>query len=247
MRSSTKGGIAPCAVAGRIGWREALVLPGVGAFGDCVQNLKKQGLWETLREWLGAGKPFLGICLGYQILFESSEETPGEEGLGFFPGVVRRFGAKGLKSPHMGWNTLELNSPRHPLWEGLPDDPYVFFVHSYFPVPDDSRIVTSRATYGETFAASVASGNIAAMQFHPKKSQATGLAILRNFVTLQASRPSALRTPTCDDYISCNRFDGRRGRAVEAGEGGAKDSIFQKPRGVREEVGRGRGRFSARC
>ena len=190
MRSSTKE--RNCALCGRrriLDGVRALVLPGVGAFGDCVQNLKKQGLWETLREWLGAGKPFLGICLGYQILFESSEETPGEEGLGFFPGVVRRFGAKGLKVPHMGWNTLELNSPRHLLWEGLPDDPYVFFVHSYFPVPDDSRIVTSRATYGETFAASVASGNIAAMQFHPEKSQATGLAILRNFVTLQASRP----------------------------------------------------------
>lgn len=159
---------------------EAVVLPGVGAFGDCVRNLKERRLWEPLGEWLAAGKPFLGICLGYQLLFESSEETPGVAGFGFFRGKVKRFDNAGLKIPHMGWNTLEL-AP-HPLWKGLPEDPSVFFVHSYFPVPLEESIITSRTTYGETFAASVARGPIAAMQFHPEKSQAIGLSILRNFI-----------------------------------------------------------------
>ena len=159
---------------------KAVVLPGVGAFGDCVRNLKERRLWEPLRDWLAAGKPFLGICLGYQLLFESSEETPGVPGFGLFHGKVKRFAEAGLKIPHMGWNTLELVS--HPLWKGLPKNPSVFFVHSYFPVPEDDSIVTSRTTYGETFAASVARGRIAAMQFHPEKSQAIGLAILRNFI-----------------------------------------------------------------
>lgn len=159
---------------------DAVVLPGVGAFGDCVRNLKERGLWEPIGAWLESGKPFLGICLGYQLLFDSSEETPGVKGFGFFPGKVKRFNDAGLKIPHMGWNTLDRNN--HHLWQGLPTNPYVFYVHSYFPVPDDDSIVTSRTTYGETFAASVARGNVAAMQFHPEKSQETGLAILKNFI-----------------------------------------------------------------
>lgn len=159
---------------------DAMVLPGVGAFGDCVRNLQERKLWEPVREWLGSGKPFFGICLGYQLLFESSEETPGVEGLGFFKGQVKRFHDNGLKIPHMGWNTLDRND--HPFWKGLPENPYVFFVHSYFPAPEDSSIVTSRSTYGETFAASVARGNVSAVQFHPEKSQETGLTILRNFI-----------------------------------------------------------------
>ena len=159
---------------------DAMVLPGVGAFGDCVRNLQERGLWDPVKEWLGSGRPFLGICLGYQLLFESSEETPGVKGFGFFKGQVRRFHEAGLKIPHMGWNTLQKND--HKLWQGLPENPYVFFVHSYFPVPEDSSIITSRTTYGETFAASVARDNVAAVQFHPEKSQETGLAILRNFI-----------------------------------------------------------------
>ena len=159
---------------------DAVVLPGVGAFGDCVNNIKERGLWEPLNEWLAAGKPFLGICVGYQLLFESSEETPGVTGFGFFRGRVKRFDDVGLKIPHMGWNTLDL-SP-NPLWKGLPANPSVFFVHSYFPVPEDDSIVTSRTTYGETIAASVSQGRIAAVQFHPEKSQAVGLSILRNFI-----------------------------------------------------------------
>ncbi len=167
---------SPAALAGA----DAMVLPGVGAFGDCVRNLRERGLWDPVKDWLASGKPFLGICLGYQLLFESSEETPGVKGFGFFPGKVKRFHEAGLKIPHMGWNSLELND--HPLWHGLPANPYVFFVHSYFPVPDDPAIVTSRTTYGETFAASVARDNVAAVQFHPEKSQDTGLAIMRNFI-----------------------------------------------------------------
>ena len=159
---------------------DAVVLPGVGAFGDCVRNLQERGLWNPIKEWLGSGRPFLGICLGYQLLFESSEETPGVNGFGFFKGQVRRFHEAGLKIPHMGWNTLQKSD--HKLWQGLPENPYVFFVHSYFPVPEDPSIITSRTTYGETFAASVARDNVAAVQFHPEKSQETGLAILRNFI-----------------------------------------------------------------
>jgi len=159
---------------------DAVVLPGVGAFGDCVRNLQERALWNPIKEWLGSGRPFLGICLGYQLLFESSEETPGVNGFGFFKGQVRRFHEAGLKIPHMGWNTLQKND--HKLWKGLPENPYVFFVHSYFPVPEDPSIITSRATYGETFAASVARDNVAAVQFHPEKSQGTGLAILKNFI-----------------------------------------------------------------
>ncbi|MGB8356863.1 MAG: imidazole glycerol phosphate synthase subunit HisH [Chthoniobacteraceae bacterium] len=159
---------------------DAMVLPGVGAFGDCVRNLQERQLWDPVKEWLGSGRPFLGICLGYQLLFESSEETPGVNGFGFFKGQVRRFHEAGLKIPHMGWNTLQKND--HKLWQGLPENPYVFFVHSYFPVPEDPSIITSRTTYGETFAASVARDNVAAVQFHPEKSQETGLAILRNFI-----------------------------------------------------------------
>jgi len=160
----------------------AVVLPGVGAFGDCARNLRERNLWEPIRRWIGKDKPFLGICLGYQLLFDSSEETPGETGFGFFRGKVRRFQTRGLKIPHMGWNNLALAAPGNPLWRGLTADPSVFFVHSYFPAPEDESIVTSRATYGETFAASAAAGNITGVQFHPEKSQAEGLAILGNFV-----------------------------------------------------------------
>jgi glutamine amidotransferase len=163
-----------------LGEARAVVLPGVGAFGDCVRNLQERKLWDPIKGWLSSGKPFLGICLGYQLLFESSEETPGVEGFGFFRGQVRRFQDESLKIPHMGWNTLDRND--HMLWRGLPKTPYVFFVHSYFPVPEDPSIVTSRTTYGETFAASVARDNVAAVQFHPEKSQDIGLAILRNFI-----------------------------------------------------------------
>ncbi len=167
----------------RLADAQAVVLPGVGAFGDCVRGLQWRGLWEPVRDWLAADKPFLGICVGYQMLFESSEESPGVRGFGFFAGAVKRFTTPGLKVPQIGWNQLEFTDPAHLLWSGLPGQSHVYFVHSYFPVPEDEAIVTSRATYGESFAASAARGRICAVQFHPEKSQAAGLRILRNFLT----------------------------------------------------------------
>ncbi len=168
--------------AARVAEAEAVVLPGVGAFGDCVRGLQSRGLWEPLAAWLAADKPFLGICVGYQMLFEDSEESPGVRGFGFFPGKVKRFTTPGLKVPQIGWNQLDLVPPLHPLWRGLPSKPHVYFVHSYFPDCPESAVVTARATYGETFAAAAARGRVAGVQFHPEKSQAVGLGILRNFI-----------------------------------------------------------------
>ncbi len=159
---------------------EAVVVPGVGAFGDCAQNLRKSGLWEPLTEWLQAERPYLGICLGYQLLFESSEESPGHKGLGILPGRVVRFAGSGLKIPHIGWNTLL--GARGPIYRTLPASPYFYFVHSYFPVPADDLLVSARCEYGGTFAASVSRGSLHATQFHPEKSQSAGLALLKNFL-----------------------------------------------------------------
>jgi imidazole glycerol-phosphate synthase subunit HisH len=167
--------------AGEIKAAHRVVLPGVGAFGDCVRGLKERGLWETTQSCLTDGRPFLGICVGYQMLFEESEESPGITGLGFFPGKVRRFSTPGLKVPQIGWNGLDL-SP-HPLWNGLGKNPHVYFVHSYYCEPKEAAIVTARSTYGETFAAAAAQGPVAGVQFHPEKSQGAGLAILGNFLT----------------------------------------------------------------
>ena len=164
----------------RLAEADGVVLPGVGAFGDCVQGLQSRGLWEPLAEWLAADKPFLGICVGYQMLFDESEESPGVRGFGFFPGKVQRFGTPGLKVPQIGWNQLDLRP--HSLWRGLPPQPHVYFVHSYFPAPREKADVTAYATYGETFAASAARGRVAGVQFHPEKSQEVGLGILRNFI-----------------------------------------------------------------
>jgi imidazole glycerol-phosphate synthase subunit HisH len=159
---------------------EAVVVPGVGAFGDCARNLRHSGLWEPLSEWLDAGRPYLGICLGYQLLFESSEESPGCKGFGFLPGRVVRFAGNGLKVPHIGWNSL-LNI-RGPIYRELPDNPFFYFVHSYFPLPADEGLVSAQCEYGDKFAASASRGNLHATQFHPEKSQSAGLALLKNFL-----------------------------------------------------------------
>jgi glutamine amidotransferase len=159
---------------------DAVVVPGVGSFGDCARNLRSTGLWEPIKDWIRAGKPYLGICLGYQLLFESSEESPGVEGLGVLPGSVVRFPAGPLKVPHMGWNTLE--APRGPLYQGLGEAPSFYFVHSFHPVPADSAVVSATCVYGASFAASVSAGSLHAVQFHPEKSQAAGLALLRSFL-----------------------------------------------------------------
>lgn len=161
---------------------DSVLLPGVGAFGDCVRNLRSRELWEPLAAWMESGKPFLGICVGYQLLFERSEEDLEAEGFGYFKGAVKKFHGDALKVPQMGWNTLDIPEPRTPLWRGLPEQPYVYFLHSYYPDPENPAVITSRATYGQTYAASAACGNVAGVQFHPEKSQAVGLTVLRNFI-----------------------------------------------------------------
>ncbi len=167
-----------------------VVLPGVGAFDDCMHALAKQGLVEGCREFLKTGKPFLGICVGYQALFEKSEEFNSRApGLGVFRGNVVRFQRQaGLKIPQIGWNQLEIAQGHCPLYRGIPTGSYVYFVHSYFPKPADPSIVATRTTYGETFASSVWRDNVFATQFHPEKSQKVGLKLLRNFADLATGR-----------------------------------------------------------
>lgn len=161
----------------------ALVVPGVGSFGDCARQLREAGLWDFLRDWLAAERPYLGICLGYQLLFQSSEESPGVEGLGALRGKVVHFPKdSGLKIPHMGWNQLHITAPSDRLMKGFSQEPDFYFVHSYYPVPEDPSVITSTCNYGVEFAASVSRGNLSAVQFHPEKSQALGLSMLRNFI-----------------------------------------------------------------
>lgn len=159
-----------------------LVLPGVGSFGDCVTKLRHQGLEPLIRAWIAEDKPFLGICVGYQVLFESGEETPDVPGLGIFRGRVVKFPEMGLKIPHMGWNSLDLVNSEDSLWQHMSDDPYVYFVHSYYPEVEDESLISSSCTYGVEFAASITRGRLVATQFHPEKSQRTGLLLLQNFL-----------------------------------------------------------------
>jgi imidazole glycerol-phosphate synthase subunit HisH len=162
---------------------DALVLPGVGSFGDSARHLQERNLFEPIRDWLADGRKFLGICLGYQLLFQASEESPGVEGLGFLEGNVRRFKTAGIKVPQIGWNRLKWTRPAHERFPDLPKDPFVYFVHSYYPAPQEGSIVAATTTYGEEFAAAVVTDNLLATQFHPEKSQENGLAILRQFVS----------------------------------------------------------------
>lgn len=162
---------------------DKVVLPGVGAFGDCMKNLEASGLIPIIMETAGSGKPFLGICLGLQVMFEGSEEAPGVKGLGIFKGLVKKIVAPELKIPHMGWNSLKMDA-KSLLLENLPANPYVYFVHSFHAVPSEENIVTAFAIYGEKLTAAVGKNNVQAMQFHPEKSSSVGLKILENFVRL---------------------------------------------------------------
>jgi glutamine amidotransferase len=164
----------------------AVVLPGVGAFDDCIQALARQSLLEASRQFIQSGRPFLGICVGYQALFEKSEEFNScAAGLSIFQGKVVRFAARdGLKIPQIGWNQLDIVRTDCPLFRGIPGGSYVYFVHSFFPRPADPSIVATRTTYGETFVSSVWRDNVFATQFHPEKSQKIGLQLLANFVAL---------------------------------------------------------------
>lgn len=162
---------------------DALVLPGVGSFDPAVQHLRSRGLEEPIKQAIASGKPFLGICLGLQILFDSSEEGT-EPGLGIVAGTVRRFRSEpGITIPHMGWNELEFAQPKSPLWQQLSDRPRVYFVHSYYVDPVDPTIRAATVTHGsQTVTAAIARDNLMAVQFHPEKSSTTGLQILSNFV-----------------------------------------------------------------
>lgn len=164
---------------------DAVVLPGVGSFDPAMQNLRSRNLIEPIKRAIASGKPFLGICLGLQILFESSEEGV-EPGLGVIAGKVRRFRSEpGLTIPHMGWNQLEFTQPDLPLWQNLPSDPWVYFVHSYYVDPVDWEVRSAIVTHGsQNVTAAIAKDNLMAVQFHPEKSSSTGLQMLSNFVSL---------------------------------------------------------------
>ena len=169
---------------------DAVVLPGVGAFDDCINALRKQELLEASKKFIESGKPFLGICVGYQALFERSEEFNScAAGLSVFKGNVVRFSdGNGLKVPQIGWNQLENVNSNCPLYRGIENGSYVYFVHSFYPKPVDQTIVATRTSYGESFASSIWRDNVFATQFHPEKSQKVGLQLLKNFVDYAAER-----------------------------------------------------------
>ena len=164
---------------------DKVILPGVGHFGDAMEKLRSFGLVDVIREIAQSGKPFLGICLGLQLLFERSEEAPGVEGLGILKGEILRIpDDRGLKVPHIGWNSLKLQNQGR-LFRGLEEEPYVYFVHSYYLKAAEPQIVKAVTEYGVRIDASVEQGNVFACQFHPEKSSRTGLAILNNFSKLE--------------------------------------------------------------
>jgi glutamine amidotransferase len=163
---------------------DAIVLPGVGSFDPAMQHLRSRHLEEPIKQAIASGKPFLGICLGMQILFESSEEGK-EPGLGIVAGTVKRFRHEpGITIPHMGWNQLELTQPQSPLWQQLPAHPWVYFVHSYYVDPANPNVRAATITHGsQVVTAAIAHNNLMAVQFHPEKSSTAGLQILANFVS----------------------------------------------------------------
>jgi len=159
---------------------DAVVLPGVGAFGECVRKLRERGMDEACLEAYRTGKPFLGVCVALQVFFEASEESPGVEGLGIFPGKVVRFDVGDLKVPHMGWNDLDLVCP-HPVLDGLSGEAF-YFVHSYYPEPEEPSDLLGVSDYGGAFCAAAGRENLAAVQFHPEKSSLAGLKLYENFL-----------------------------------------------------------------
>lgn len=161
------------------------ILPGVGAFADAMARLRENGLDVALHQFIASGRPLLGICLGLQLLFARSHEDGLHQGLGIIPGEVVRFSSQaGLKVPHMGWNTLQLTRPDCPLFRGLPPEPAVYFVHSYYAAPADPALIAATADYPTPFTAALWKNNILAVQFHPEKSQTLGLQMLANFARL---------------------------------------------------------------
>ena len=159
---------------------DAVVLPGVGAFGDCMRKLRERGMDEACREAFGAGKPFLGVCVALQVVFEGSEESPGVEGLGLMPGSVVRLGGDNLKVPHIGWNELYL-ARSHPVLDGLDGEAF-YFVHSYYPEPEVAGDLIGETEYGMRFCSAAGRENLVAVQFHPEKSSGAGLGLYENFL-----------------------------------------------------------------
>lgn len=169
---------------GEIAAADSVILPGVGAFGHAMSEIDKRGMAETVKNAARSGKPFLGICVGMQLLFEGSEENPGVPGLGLLPGKVVRFHEKdGLKIPHMGWNQIKIIG-QNPIFAGLSDSPYMYFVHSYCALAGKKEQVSATSEYGMTFDAAVEDGRLFGVQFHPEKSGELGHRILRNFIAL---------------------------------------------------------------
>lgn len=158
-----------------------VILPGVGSFGDAMECMRESGLIDTVKGVALSGKPFLGVCLGLHLLFEESEESPGAKGLGIFKGKIRRIPDCGLKIPHMGWNNIECSKDSKILSK---DNPFVYFVHSYYIDPEDKDIISSYTEYGEKLPVSIEKDNIFAVQFHPEKSGDAGLDILKKFISL---------------------------------------------------------------
>ena len=166
-----------------LGRYDKLILPGVGAFGDAMKELKKRGFIAPIVDFVASGRPLIGICLGMQLLLEESEESPGMQGLGIIPGRVRKFSGK-LKVPHMGWNKIKKTVRRCRIFRGLKGDIYAYFCHSYYADPDNKKVVIGETEYGVRFASMIEKGRVYGMQFHPEKSQDTGLTLLRNFIEL---------------------------------------------------------------
>ena len=164
---------------------DRVLLPGVGSFGDAMDSMAKNGLVETVKQNALSGKPFLGICLGLQLLFEESEESPGVKGLGIFKGKIKKFSPDmGLKIPHIGWNSLEIKQ-KDTLFKDVPEDAYVYFVHSYYLHAEDENDIATVTNYGIDFHSAVGKNNIFATQFHPEKSGDVGLQILKNFASME--------------------------------------------------------------
>ena len=164
---------------------DKILLPGVGSFGDAMDSMAKSGLVEIVKECALSGKPFLGICLGLQLLFEESEESPGVKGLGIFKGKIKRFpNDMGLKIPHIGWNSLEIKQ-KDGIFKGIPENAYVYFVHSYYLHAEDENDIATVTNYGIDFHSAVGKNNVFATQFHPEKSGDVGLQILRNFASME--------------------------------------------------------------
>ncbi len=177
----------------------SVILPGVGAFGDCMAHLTDHGFVAPIQQWIASGKPFMGICLGLQVLFQTSEETPGVDGLGIFKGCVKRFSfreadllvcptgeqagkpAPQLKVPQIGWNAVNQKRTNCPMFTGIDDSAYFYFVHSFYVAPEDPSIVAGETNYGLNYCSAVLKDNVFAVQFHPEKSQAAGLQMLKNF------------------------------------------------------------------